>query len=114
MKKTDVPKVLQNGAIALVAAAGLLSMGAASAVTVTAEEFQKAESPWDMAFLADGTMFYTEKCKGLSVRLPSGDVKALLGIPGTSGYAMMKDDLFCDGQAGVQGVAVDPEFSTNR
>lgn len=114
MKKTDVPKALQNGAIALVAAAGLLSMGAASAVTVTAEDFQKAESPWDMAFLDDGTMFYTEKCKGLSVRLPSGDVKALLGIPGTSGYAMMKDDLFCDGQAGVQGVAIDPEFSSNR
>ncbi|MBG6200491.1 glucose/arabinose dehydrogenase [Labrenzia sp. EL_13] len=22
------------------------------------------ENPWDMAFLDDGTMFYTEKCKG--------------------------------------------------
>ncbi|MEM6677730.1 MAG: PQQ-dependent sugar dehydrogenase, partial [Pseudomonadota bacterium] len=21
------------------------------------------ENPWDMAFLGDGTMFYTEKCK---------------------------------------------------
>ena len=38
------------------------------------------ESPWDMAFLDDGTMFFTEKCRGLSVRLPSGDVKALLGM----------------------------------
>ena len=31
------------------------------------------ENPWDMAFLDDGTMFYTEKCKGLSVLLPSGE-----------------------------------------
>ncbi len=112
--KVVVPKVKQVGAATLIAAASLLSMSAASAVIVTAENFQKAESPWDMAFLADGTMFFTEKCRGLSVRLPSGDVKALLGIPGTTGYSMVKDDLFCDGQAGVQGVAIDPEFSSNR
>ncbi|HKL44849.1 MAG TPA: hypothetical protein VJ906_01225, partial [Roseovarius sp.] len=24
------------------------------------------DSPWDMAFLEDGTMFFTEKCDGLS------------------------------------------------
>ena len=35
-------------------------------------------------------------------------------MPGTTGYSMVKDDLFCDGQAGVQGVAIDPEFSSNR
>ena len=114
MKKIAVPKVLQASAAAVVVAAGLLSMSAASAVEVKAENFQKAESPWDMAFLPDGTMFFTEKCKGLSVRLPSGDVKALLGVPGTSGYSKVKDDLFCDGQAGVQGVAVDPDFAKNR
>ncbi|MEO0822134.1 MAG: PQQ-dependent sugar dehydrogenase [Pseudomonadota bacterium] len=72
------------------------------------------ENPWDMAFLADGTMFFTEKCKGLSVMLPSGDVKPLLGMTGTSGYASTADDLFCEGQAGMQGVAVDPEFDQNR
>ena len=72
------------------------------------------ESPWDMAFLADGTMFFTEKCKGLSVRLPSGDVNALVGMTGSSGYATTENDLFCEGQAGMQGVAVDPEFESNR
>ncbi len=72
------------------------------------------ESPWDMAFLPDGTMFYTEKCRGLSVRLPSGDTNPLLGMKGVSGYPTSGNDLFCEGQAGMQGVAVDPDFSKNR
>ncbi|WP_299676012.1 PQQ-dependent sugar dehydrogenase [uncultured Roseobacter sp.] len=72
------------------------------------------DSPWDMAFLDDGTMFFTEKCKGLSVRLPSGDVTALLGMSGSDGYASTADDLFCEGQAGMMGVAVDPDFADTR
>jgi len=72
------------------------------------------ENPWDMAFLADGTMFFTEKCKGLSVRMPSGEVRALLGMSGSDGYAATADDLFCEGQAGMMGVAVDPAFDENR
>lgn len=99
------------------------------------------DNPWDVAFLDDGTMFFTEKCRGLSVRLPSGDVKPLLGISpveddsagsdgeatddaaagdsgagdgATASYAMTADDLFCEGQAGMNGVAVDPDFSENR
>lgn len=72
------------------------------------------ENPWDMAFLNDGTMFYTEKCKGLSVLMPSGETKALLGMGGVDGYASSADDLFCDGQAGMMGVAVDPAFADNR
>lgn len=119
MKKSVVTNARRAAAVrmvpvALLAAAGLLATGSASALNVTAEPFQKAELPWDMAFLPDGTMFFTEKCKGLSVRLPSGDVKALLGIEGTSGYSMVGNDLFCDGQAGVQGVAIDPQFAQNR
>lgn len=72
------------------------------------------ESPWDMAFLDDGTMFFTEKCRGLSVRLPSGKVNALLGMKGVEGYALSAGDLFCEGQAGMNGVALDPGFSKNR
>ena len=72
------------------------------------------ENPWDMAFLADGTMFYTEKCKGLSVMMPGGETKALLGMGGSEGYASSADDLFCEGQAGMMGVAVDPDFDSNR
>ena len=72
------------------------------------------QDPWDMAFLPDGTMFYTEKCEGLSVRLPSGDVNALMGMDGTDGYASTEDDLVCEGQAGMNGVAVDPDFDDTR
>jgi aldose sugar dehydrogenase len=72
------------------------------------------ESPWDMAFLPNGTMFFTEKCKGLSVRLPDGTVNSLLGMSGTDGYSMTAADLFCNGQAGMNGVALDPNFDTNN
>jgi len=72
------------------------------------------ESPWDMAFLDDGTMFYTEKCDGLSVRMPDGSVNALLGMVESEGYDSTAEDLFCEGQAGMMGVAVDPDFASNR
>lgn len=74
----------------------------------------KLDGPWDMAFLPDGTMFFTEKCLGLSVRLPSGKVVKLLGMKDAKGYAATASDLFCEGQAGMQGVAVDPDFARNR
>jgi aldose sugar dehydrogenase len=100
--------------LAGITTAAILASTPALAVNVNAEPFQKAESPWDMAFLQDGTMFFTEKCGGLSVRTTTGEVNKLLGVGGSSGYSKTKDDLFCDGQAGVQGIAVDPNFSTNR
>lgn len=72
------------------------------------------DNPWDMAFLDDGTMFFTEKCLGLSVLLGNGDVNKLLGMSESEGYASTADDLFCEGQAGMMGVAVDPDFDNNR
>jgi len=87
---------------------------ASTPVLSTEEVVSKLELPWDMAFLPDGTMFFTEKCRGLSVRLPSGTINKLHGIGGSSGYASSSADLFCDGQAGMMGVAVDPDFNANR
>lgn len=72
------------------------------------------EKPWDMAFLDDGTMFFTESCSGLSVRLPSGEVNPLLGMSDAEGYDSSAADLFCEGQAGMMGVAIDPDFEENR
>ena len=72
------------------------------------------DSPWDMAFLDDGTMLFTEKCNGLSVRMPDGKINALYGVGSTEGYTSNGDDLFCEGQAGMMGVAFDPAFAENR
>jgi len=72
------------------------------------------EFTWDMAFLPDGTMFFTEKCRGLSARLPSGNINPLLGMKDSQGYPEIAGDLFCSGQAGMSGVAVDPDFASNR
>lgn len=72
------------------------------------------ENPWDMAFLEDGTMLFTEKCSGLSVRMADGTVNKLYGVGATEGYASSGADLFCEGQAGMMGVAFDPDFANNR
>ncbi len=74
----------------------------------------KLESPWDMAFLPNGTMFFTEKCHGLSVRQAGGNVVKLLGMKDAKGYASTASDLFCEGQAGMSGLALDPDFASNR
>lgn len=89
------------------------AMAAAPNLTSTTI-LSKLENPWDMAFTADGAMFFTEKCHGLSVRLPSGTVNKLMGMKDAQGYADSMPDLFCDGQAGMNGVAVDPDFAKNR
>ena len=78
--------------------------GLTSTTVVSGREFT-----WDMAFLPDGTMFFTEKCRGLSVRLPSGTINPLLGMKDARGYPDTAADLFCSGQAGMSGVAVDPD-----
>ena len=68
-------------------------------------------SPWDIAFAADGAMFFTERCRGLSVRHANGTVTRLFG---TSGSALVAPDLVCLGQSGMHGVALDPSFSSTR
>ena len=90
------------------------SPGAATPMLSHTAVLTKLESPWDMAFLADGTMFFTEKCHGLSVRQPGGNVVKLLGMKDAKGYPSSANDLFCEGQAGMMGVAVDPNFGSNR
>ena len=109
-------KTTQNFKVAFIAlcltASGNLLAAAPNLATEVA--LNKLELPWDMAFLPNGTMFFTEKCKGLSVQLPSGTVNKLHGIGGSTGYSSSSADLFCDGQAGMMGVAVDPDFGKNR
>ena len=68
-------------------------------------------NPWDLAFTSDGAMFFTEKCLGLSVRHANGTIRRLFG---TAGSAVVASDYFCQGQSGMNGVAVDPGFAENR
>lgn len=67
--------------------------------------------PWDIAFSADGAMFFTEKCRGLSVRRADGSVTRLFG---TAGAALPASDLLCQGQSGAHGVALAPDFAQSR
>lgn len=67
--------------------------------------------PWDLAFADDGTLFFTEKCAGLSVRRPDGSRTRLFG---TAGAQLVAPDLVCAGQSGMHGVALDPDFASNR
>ena len=106
-------------ALMTVSAAALATPGLAQTGTNTTSLSHETvlsdlQNPWDMAFLPDGTMFFTELCHGLSVRTPSGEVNNLLGMTDAEGYASTADDLFCEGQAGMMGVAVDPDFDENR
>ena len=66
------------------------------------------QEPWDIAFTPDGAMLFTEKCRGLSARLANGKTVRLFG---TGGALLPAPDLFCQGQSGVHGVAVDPDFA---
>lgn len=69
------------------------------------------DGPWDLAFAPDGTMFFTEKCKGLSVRKTDGKILRLFGAKGAALEAV---DFFCKGQSGMLGVTLDPDFAGNR
>ena len=66
------------------------------------------QNPWDLAFTSEGVMLYTEKCLGLSAVLTNGTTVRLFG---TTGSSLVASDLFCEGQSGALGVAVDPNFA---
>ncbi len=79
------------------------------AVTTVLDDLRR---PWDLAFAPDGAMLFTERCHGLSVRLPDGSIRKLAG--NEPGYPLRADDWFCQGQSGVHGVAVDPAFAQGQ
>jgi glucose/arabinose dehydrogenase len=62
------------------------------------------EYPWDLAFTPDKAMLYTERCLGLSVKRIDGTTARLFG---KTNAAVAAPDLFCEGQSGMNGVAID-------
>ena len=61
--------------------------------------------PWDLAFTPDGTMLFTERRGVLSSRGADGTVRTVDAELG---------DLFANGETGVMGIVVDPDFASNR
>ncbi len=61
--------------------------------------------PWGIDFTPDGTMLFTQRAGVLNARLTDGAVKRV---------AADLSDLLVDGFAGLQALAVDPDFTTNR
>jgi glucose/arabinose dehydrogenase len=59
--------------------------------------------PWDLAFTPDGTMVFTEKVGRIDAWI--GGTKRILATP---------SDVVVSGEAGMMGLAVDPQFATNR
>ncbi|MGL4576598.1 MAG: PQQ-dependent sugar dehydrogenase, partial [Burkholderiaceae bacterium] len=78
---------------------------AGGAPNITRNVFMNGLSvPWDMAFSPDGTAFYTERGRGLSVRLTDGTKRQLF----------RPADFVAQDQSGMLGVALDPDFASNR
>lgn len=73
------------------------------ALTINRAYVTGLSQAWDIAFAPDGTLLYTEKAG--TVSRFSGGVKTLLGsVAGST----------INGEGGLMGLAVDPDFATNH
>jgi aldose sugar dehydrogenase len=63
------------------------------------------DHPWDVARAPDGTLVLDERGGGLTAVLPDGTVRQLEAD---------FDDLFADGETGLMGLVLDPDFAGNR
>ena len=66
---------------------------------------QSLEIPWAMAFAPDGRLFVTER---------PGRVRILNLAASTSELALTVDGVFTQGEAGLLGLALDPDFAQNH
>lgn len=60
--------------------------------------------PWDMAFLDDGTMFFTQRIGRLHVRETNGTTRQIVQLA----------DVVTGSEGGLMGVAVHPDFANNN
>jgi glucose/arabinose dehydrogenase len=61
--------------------------------------------PWDLTFVPNGTMYFTERPGRIWVRHSDGEVARVSAGLG---------DLFANGETGLMGIVADPGFNSNR
>jgi aldose sugar dehydrogenase len=61
-------------------------------------------NPWDMAFLSDGTMFFTERSGSVKVRLTDATINDVV----------TPADIALEGAGGMMGLAADPNYASNN
>jgi glucose/arabinose dehydrogenase len=88
--------------LALFLVASLTSCSPPPTLTVTAL-VPNLDHPWDISFAPGDVMFYTERVGRIDARV--GGVHRVLATP---------SDVLVASEAGMMGVAVDPNFATNR
>ncbi|MGB3056367.1 MAG: PQQ-dependent sugar dehydrogenase [Acidimicrobiales bacterium] len=88
---------------AALAALGLTGCPGPATLTVS-EHLTGLSRPWDLAFLPDGSLLFTQRTGQIRLRKNDGSV-VTLATPA---------DVVVAGEGGMLGVAVDPDFTTNR
>lgn len=92
------------------AAFAVLAIGATSVACRVPRSYEVTEvvgglsNPWEIAFLPDGTMFVTERNRDIGVK-PPGAAYRRFNRPA---------DVMAEGEGGMMGLAIDPDFASNR
>lgn len=90
-------------AVAVLASLGLTACPGPATLTVT-DHVTGLTRPWDLAFLPDGGLLFTQRTGQIRLRTTGGSV-VTLATP---------TDVVAVGEGGMLGVAVDPAYATNR
>lgn len=69
------------------------------------EVVTNVDTPWDLGFLPDGSMLFTERPGRLGLRRPDGSVSTV---------AAALADVIEEGNTGFLSIAIDPQFTTNN
>ncbi|MCU1369412.1 MAG: putative secreted protein [Ilumatobacteraceae bacterium] len=90
--------------VALVAVAGLTGCRTEPSSLQVTTVLSGLGRPWDLAFSPGGSLFFTERAGKIRIRTTSGEVRTLA----------QPADVAAVGEGGMLGIAIDPDFSSNR
>jgi glucose/arabinose dehydrogenase len=106
MQRTKRTKAASIAAatVGLLALGSLTSCRAAPKALAVSNVLTGIGRPWDIAFTPGGQLLFTERAGKIRIRLASGTVRTLA----------QPSDVAAVGEGGMLGIAVDPNFKTNR